>query len=304
MYISGCGAVDSALGLGPRGRRFESFHPDQEKIRPYGRIFSWSRINVVFVILIKMKITTLNLQGFVDWQRREPAIITYLQQTQPDIILFQEVVYLPETSAHNQVQLINKTLRYPYEHTSVTRLQVGLEVETYREGLGMLSKYPVTKTDTIVLKKAPDDEHNRIAQLLDIRHKDITIQLANVHFSLTDTKDFATAHLAETLNILTWRGEERIIVGDFNMADLSTSKHLWQDSYTSSSQFEYVSFPSEEKRIDYFLVPKSFNLRHVGVSNDELSDHRALTAEVLIRYSSNTQILSATPATHYQEEQS
>ena len=30
-FTSGCGAVDSALGLGPRGRRFESFHPDQIK---------------------------------------------------------------------------------------------------------------------------------------------------------------------------------------------------------------------------------------------------------------------------------
>lgn len=30
-HTSGCGAVDSALGLGPRGRRFESFHPDQLK---------------------------------------------------------------------------------------------------------------------------------------------------------------------------------------------------------------------------------------------------------------------------------
>ena len=27
----GCGAVDSALGLGPRGRRFEPFHPDHNK---------------------------------------------------------------------------------------------------------------------------------------------------------------------------------------------------------------------------------------------------------------------------------
>ena len=32
LHFTGCGAVDSALGLGPRGRRFESFHPDQEKL--------------------------------------------------------------------------------------------------------------------------------------------------------------------------------------------------------------------------------------------------------------------------------
>ncbi len=33
---SGCGAVDSAPGLGPGGRRFESFHPDQIKKIPSG----------------------------------------------------------------------------------------------------------------------------------------------------------------------------------------------------------------------------------------------------------------------------
>lgn len=36
--IPGCGAVDSALGLGPRGRRFESFHPDHRKTT----VFRWS----------------------------------------------------------------------------------------------------------------------------------------------------------------------------------------------------------------------------------------------------------------------
>ena len=42
IRISGCGAVDSALGLGPRGRRFESFHPDQEKKTVSMVFFSWS----------------------------------------------------------------------------------------------------------------------------------------------------------------------------------------------------------------------------------------------------------------------
>ena len=32
---SGCGAVDSALGLGPRGRRFEPFHPDHERFSEF-----------------------------------------------------------------------------------------------------------------------------------------------------------------------------------------------------------------------------------------------------------------------------
>lgn len=250
-----------------------------------------------------MIITTLNLQGFSDWQRREPAIVAYLQETQPDFILFQEVVYLPDTSAYNQVQLLNHALHYPFEHTSITRLQVGLEVETYREGLGVLSKHPVSKTDTIVLKKAPDDEHNRIVQLLDIRYKDTTVKLANVHFSLTDTTDFATAHLAETLDILARRGEKRIIAGDFNLADLSATQRLWQDNYSASTQFDYISFPSEEKRIDYFLIPKICKIQTITTSDNDLSDHRALTAEIQIAYISDAQNESPIPTVHYQKEQ-
>jgi hypothetical protein len=42
---SGCGAVDSALGLGPRGRRFESFHPDQIKIAVLHGYFYLARLS-------------------------------------------------------------------------------------------------------------------------------------------------------------------------------------------------------------------------------------------------------------------
>ena len=87
-----------------------------------------------------MKLTTLNLQGFNDWLHREPEIIDYLKATDPDVILFQEVVFLPAISAFNQVQLLNKKLNYPFEHSAVTRLQPSHEYETFREGLAVLSK--------------------------------------------------------------------------------------------------------------------------------------------------------------------
>jgi hypothetical protein len=43
--LSGCGAVDSALGLGPRGRRFESFHPDQIKKTVLGQSFLFGSVS-------------------------------------------------------------------------------------------------------------------------------------------------------------------------------------------------------------------------------------------------------------------
>lgn len=227
-----------------------------------------------------MKITSLNLQGFEDWEERKPNILTHLRQESPDIILLQEVVYLPELSAHNQAQLLNAELGYRYENCAVSRLQKGLEYPVYREGLAAISRYPILQSDVIVLKQAEGDEHQRVIQLLDILVNDEVIKIANIHFSITDFVDYATPHLQETLDLLRARGEERIIAGDFNLDHLEESAELWQDQYHASTVFPYLSFPSWNKRNDYFLVPKKYELTDITTSDIEanLSDHLALTA--------------------------
>jgi len=227
-----------------------------------------------------MKLTTLNLQGFIDWEQRQPAIEAYLQSVQPDVIFFQEVVYLPNISPYNQAQILNGALKYTFENSAVTRLQPSKAYGTYREGLATLSKYPIVKTDTLILKKAPDDEHNRIVQLIDIKVDDDIIKLANVHFSLTDTIDFATAHLKETLAILSTRNEERIIAGDFNIDHLEALSDVWDDHYRASTEVPYISYPYMHKRNDYVLVPKNYSFIDISTSGDELSDHRAVTTEI------------------------
>jgi len=227
-----------------------------------------------------MKITTLNLQEFTNWEARQPEIIEYLQSESPDVIVFQEVVFLPEISPYNQAQLLNQSLGYISEQSAVTRLQASTVHEVYREGLATLSKYPITKADTLILKRATGDEHNRIVQLLDIDVGGQIIKIANVHFSITDVADFATAHLVETLEILAMRGEERIIIGDFNLADLSATTYAWEEHYRCSTELDYISYPSMSKRIDYVLIPKSHTFSNITVSGDSLSDHRALTVEI------------------------
>lgn len=227
-----------------------------------------------------MKITTLNLQGFVDWERRKPEIIEYLKGTDPDVILFQEVVFLPDISPFNQVQLLNEELKYPYEHSAVTRLQPSEDYKVFREGLSMLSKYPVVKTDTVVLKKEFDDEHYRIIQLVDVVMNDNLVLLANVHFSLTDETDFATAHLKETLEIIANKDEERIIAGDFNIDHLEKLSHIWGKDYEASTKIPYISYPAMHKRNDYVLVPKPFTFTDLSTSGNKLSDHRAVTVDI------------------------
>jgi len=227
-----------------------------------------------------MKLTTLNLQGFTDWQNHKPAIVAHLQQINSDIILFQEVVFIPEIAPYDQVQLLNQELHYPYEQTSVTRLQDSPHYEVFREGLGILSKYPIVASNTLVLKHAEGDEHNRILQMFDVLIGDKRVKLANVHFSLTDTIDFATAHLEETLQVIEAQNETRIIAGDFNIDHLEDLSNLWSRDYTSSTYIPYISFPAENKRNDYVLVPKAYELISIETSQAELSDHRAVTAEI------------------------
>ena len=227
-----------------------------------------------------MKITTLNLQEFTNWEARQPAIIEYLQSVSPDVIVFQEVVFLPNISPYNQAQLLNKSLGYVSEQSAVTRLQASTVHKVYREGLATISKYPIVKADTVILQRATGDEHNRIVQMLDIDMNGEIVKIANVHFSITDVADFATAHLVETLEILAIRDEERIIIGDFNLADLSATTPYWEKKYRCSTESDYISYPSMSKRIDYVLIPKSHSFTNISVSGDNLSDHRALTVDI------------------------
>ena len=240
-----------------------------------------------------MIITTLNLQEFNSWEVRQSAIIEYLKSTSADIILFQEVVFLPTISPYNQVQLLNQTLKYPHIHSAVTRLQPSSKYETYREGLAALSKYPVVQSDTIILKQTQGDEHNRIVQLLDIEIDERIVKIANIHFSLSGTVDYATPHLKETLELLASRGEERIIGGDFNLSNLEEMSDLWEANYRCSTEQDYISFPSMNKRIDYFLIPKSYAFDSIATSEAVISDHQALTVEISPQSYSFTTISAA-----------
>lgn len=227
---------------------------------------------------MKITVSSLNVQGFSDWDNRKANIIDYLTMTSPDVVLFQEVTFLPQIAAHNQVGLLNKALAYPFENTAVTRLQDSPHYENYREGLGVVSKWPITKSETIILKQQSDDEHQRIVQLIDILCDGSLVKFANVHFSISDNNEnFPREHLYELLSILETRNETRIIGGDFNMNSIDLHADLWQDSYISSSVTPYVTYPAMNKRVDYFLLPKEYAFLDIATSPDGLSDHRGLT---------------------------
>ncbi len=234
---------------------------------------------------MKLKLTSLNLFAFDHWEERAPLILDYLKKTDSDVVVFQEAVFLPNISPHNQAQLLNQDLGYPYQVSTISRLQASTEHPVYREGLALISKYHIRSSDTLILKKDDRDEHNRILQLVDVWIGDQIVRIGHVHFSITDDIDFATPHLIETLSILKSRNEKRILIGDFNLSHLEDTSHLWEDEYIASTEVPYITYPTWRegpKRTDYALIPKEYSFSSITVSGDGLSDHRALTVEIEI----------------------
>ncbi len=225
-----------------------------------------------------MRITTLNLRGFFDWEHRLPVLVRYLRDVAPDVLLLQEVVYLPEVSPFPPSRLLNRELGFPVRHDAITRLQRGRAHPVYREGLAVLSRLPVPSSEVLALRHEAGDPHHRIVQFVDVEAPDGVWPLANVHLSVRD--DYALRHLGEVLGVLRARGERRVLGGDFNVDHLEQHAELWEEAVLTSSVRRYESHPSSHENDDYFLVPTAYRIDGLEVSGDELSDHRAITVDL------------------------
>jgi endonuclease/exonuclease/phosphatase family metal-dependent hydrolase len=224
-----------------------------------------------------MKVTSLNLAGYKNWNDREANIVSFLNQTQSDIVFLQEVKYDQAYSSHTQSNYINSLLAAPYTYTNstVSRIFETAGKES-REGLAVLSKYPIVDTEVIVLRKRADDKHTRIIQKVVVRIDDQRITFTNVHFS---NNDYSDEQLEETLQILKRTNSNSIVLGDFNIFDITTVSDLYTNDYTASAEFaKYISFPSENVTLDYVLMPKSRQFTSFNVG-ENLSDHNALVFE-------------------------
>ena len=168
---------------------------------------------------------------------------------------------------------------YPHSQTSVSRIFESGGNES-REGLAVLSKYPIVDSEIIVLKKRADDKHTRIIQKVSVLAGGQTVNFTNVHFS---NNDYSDEQLEETLKITKSRNETSVILGDFNIFDIQTVSDLYSSDYRASTDFfQYISFPSENVTLDYVLVPRDYGFTSLSIG-ENLSDHNALTFELSVR---------------------
>lgn len=228
---------------------------------------------------MQLKIVSLNIAGFRDWKTRKPQIVDFLDAEAADVVLLQEIKFDPKTSAYTQASMINQQLShsYNYTQTTVSKFYQPSAGKAYREGLAILSRYPIVTSEALVLTKNLDDKHPRIVQNADLQLNDRILGISNIHLS---NNQFSTEQLQELLDIFKARDEHRIIAGDFNIFDLSQPKDMYMADYTASVEFKkYTSFPTEDRTLDYSLIPKPYTYESIGVK-EGLSDHNALVFNI------------------------
>ena len=234
----------------------------------------------------QIKILNLNLWNYNNFEKRKPKITRFIIKHNPDIVVLQEVRddLKFNKKGENQAKQLNRELKYPhYEFYSVSDKQKE-RPEQYkhkcREGTAILSKFPILKTEKKKLKKHKEDRYTCGNLYIKIKAGKI-IDLIAVHFS--NSNYFSLLHLLETLRYIKKKRIKPIIVGDFNIIDDYVLHELTEEDYKSSMQYKrYISYPPAKYTLDYILIPKKFKFKSFRCEGQNLSDHKALIAEIRI----------------------
>ena len=224
-----------------------------------------------------MKVISLNLAGYKNWAERESKIVSFLNESDADIVFMQEVKFDKSQSSYTQSKYLNTKLAapYPYSQANVSRIFITNDMES-REGLAALSKHPIIDSEVIVLAKRPDDKHTRIIQKVSVQVDDQIVTFTNIHLS---NNAYSDEQLTEALQILKDTDTKSIVLGDFNIHEIRTVSDLYSADYHTSMDFmSYVSFPSEVATFDYVLMPHDYTFTSLELG-EGLSDHNALVFE-------------------------
>jgi endonuclease/exonuclease/phosphatase family metal-dependent hydrolase len=234
-----------------------------------------------------MKILNLNIWNYNDWGKRKPKILSFIRKNKPDIIALQEVRDDAKFNkkGDNQAKQINRELNYPYYAFYPVTDKQKERPEKYKnyciEGTAVLSKFPIIKIERKKLEKHKDDRYTCGNLYVKIKAEK-TIDLIVVHFS--NSNYFSLLHLLETLKEIKKKKINPIIVGDFNIIDSYVLHDLTEGEYKSSLKFKkYISYPPANYTLDYILIPKNFKFKSFQCLGDDLSDHKALLAEIEVK---------------------
>lgn len=241
---------------------------------------------------MKLKVLTLNMWRYYEWEKRKKHLIKFLKGQDADIVFLQEAAYDERLKDKwsNQVKEINEDLKYSGE--TFGKL---MEMKKWHEkpidwimyyGFGILSKYPIKYSEVIVLPPVEKDKKFGFMHTI-IETPEGDIDLIDVHFENTNAG--SKEHLKKTLEWCKNKRVNPIIAGDFNMKITEDLKEISEENYCISylikpyksfmpTKFSYDKVPVT---LDYILAhKKKFKMSDVECINNRVSDHNPVIATI------------------------
>ena len=222
-----------------------------------------------------IRILTLNIWNYNDpWSHRRNLIVQTVNDTNPDIIGFQEIRHdgQHDENGNNQAQQLAEHLSdYCYIYRPA---QQNPERDQW-EGLSIFSRLPILSSSHIQLSRNPEDDrdnHQRIVLHAELKTPSRPVHFFDTHLSLSQN---ARNRTVREITAFTNRYPlPHILVGDFNeLPDQEAICHItanFQDAWnhlhpddpghTYSSENTYIDQKSETRhgrRIDYIFVQPS-----------------------------------------------
>lgn len=233
-----------------------------------------------------LKVMTLNLWCYFDWDNRKDNITSLIKEESPDIIGFQESQTNHAFSDFPQSDVIANATGYTYRVFAPTYKRDGqvdadggMTQET-SYGLALISKYPIVSVETYFLRRHPDYTEETSVLFCKIDVGGTIVDVCSVHFGNSEL--WSNLHLNELMDLCEERNVQPIILGDFNHFHLDVYKENRLKDYSLTTDIaEYESMPKNNGTLDYIVVPSSlYTIDEVTCPEVYVSDHRAVVATI------------------------
>lgn len=225
-----------------------------------------------------------------------PAISELLNREQPDIVSLQEVISTDKTG--KILQSLEEILeKSPYEYVYYAPLvEFKFMHGTAQRGNAILSKYPFEFTETFWTKGEFQEDFDysigynaaRGVACATIQTPAGNVNVLSVHgYHVKEHKNGNEETLAACKMIADYGDNVEgpvIIAGDFNLVPESESMKVFDDNYVNLCTKNNVlttrnHLTTKSETCDYILT-KDLSVDSFSVLEDEVSDHKALIANV------------------------
>lgn len=245
----------------------------------------------------RIRVLTLNLAhgrktGFNQALQRRTTIRSnlddvarLLRDRQPDVVALQEADGPSLWSGRfNHVEYLAQESEFDHffrgDHVRMLRLSYGTAV---------LSSHPILETHSYRFTPSPPmPPKGFVLSTVHWQHpsgREVVFDVVSIHLDFA-RRNVRLRQCEEMAVMLEQRQHPLVIMGDFNCEWISSEQTLRRLSNKLNlhtyqpDNGSLVTFPTTRKRIDWILCSRGFEFLEHEVIEDQLSDHRAIVAEL------------------------